>query len=161
MSSAKRSFDGTTPVLTVTGSVVNNSDERQQTPQLRVTLKDEGGKEVQTWTDKLAVARARAGRTRRIHVALRGSAGRDLRLTVTFAPSQARSSTAARVRSRRRKARLCLRRSCRRTTDGPAAGEPKKAGEEGYQEPGWSGGDGGAGAADARAGPVKVEAADH
>lgn len=52
---AKRSFDGTTPVLTVTGAVVNTTKERVPTPQLRVTLKDEAGKEVQTWTDKFRV----------------------------------------------------------------------------------------------------------
>lgn len=52
---ARRTFDGTTPVLTVTGAVVNGGEERLDTPQLRVTLKDESGKAVQTWTDSFAV----------------------------------------------------------------------------------------------------------
>lgn len=52
---ARRTFDGTTPVLTVTGAVINGSEERLATPQLRVTLKDEAGNAVQTWTDKFAV----------------------------------------------------------------------------------------------------------
>lgn len=51
---AKRTFDGTTPVLTVTGAVINGGEERLDTPQLRVTLKDESGKIVQTWTDNFA-----------------------------------------------------------------------------------------------------------
>lgn len=52
---AKRTFDGTTPVLTVSGAVVNSGAERLDTPQLRVTLKDEAGNTVQSWTDNFAV----------------------------------------------------------------------------------------------------------
>jgi predicted Zn finger-like uncharacterized protein len=52
---ARRTFDGTTPVLTVTGAVVNGGEDRLDTPQLRVTLKDEAGNAVQTWTDNFGV----------------------------------------------------------------------------------------------------------
>jgi predicted Zn finger-like uncharacterized protein len=51
---AKRSFDGTTPVLTVTGVAVNEGKERRAAPEVRVSLKDEQGKEVHAWTDKLS-----------------------------------------------------------------------------------------------------------
>ncbi len=38
---AKKTLSGTTPVLTVTGSAVNTSEERREAPQLRVVLRDE------------------------------------------------------------------------------------------------------------------------
>ncbi len=82
---AKRSFDGTTPVLTVTGSAVNNSDEPRPTPELRVTLKDEGGKEVQTWTDKLAVAELKPGERTEFTSRFEAPPVETYRLTVTFA----------------------------------------------------------------------------
>ena len=82
---AKRSFDGTTPVLTVTGSAVNNSDEARPTPELRVTLKDEGGKEVQTWTDKLAVAELKPGERTEFTSRFEAPPVETYRLTVTFA----------------------------------------------------------------------------
>ena len=82
---AKRSFDGTTPVLTVTGSAVNKSDEARPTPELRVTLKDEGGKEVQTWTDKLAVAELKPGERTEFTSRFEAPPVETYRLTVTFA----------------------------------------------------------------------------
>lgn len=82
---AKRSFDGTTPVLTVTGAAVNNSDEPRPTPELRVTLKDEGGKEVQTWTDKLAVAELKPGERTEFTSRFEAPPVETYRLTVTFA----------------------------------------------------------------------------
>ena len=82
---AKRSFDGTTPVLTVTGAAVNISDEPRPTPALRVTLKDEGGKEVQTWTDKLAVAQLGPGERTEFTSRFEAPPVETYRLTVTFA----------------------------------------------------------------------------
>lgn len=82
---AKRSFDGTTPVLTVTGAAFNASDEPRPTPQLRVTLKDEAGKEVQTWTDKLAVAELKPGERTQFTSKFEAPPVETYRLTVTFA----------------------------------------------------------------------------
>lgn len=82
---AKRSFDGTTPVLTVTGAAVNVSDEARPTPALRVTLKDEAGKEVQTWTDKLAVPHLAPGERTEFTSRFEAPPVETYRLTVTFA----------------------------------------------------------------------------
>jgi hypothetical protein len=72
-------------VLTVTGSAVNNSDEARPTPELRVTLKDEGGKEVQTWTDKLAVTELKPGERTEFTSRFEAPPVETYRLTVTFA----------------------------------------------------------------------------
>lgn len=82
---AKRSFDGTTPVLTVTGAAVNTSPEPRSTPQLRVTLKDEGGQEVQTWTDRLAVPTLGPGERTEFTSRFEAPPVETYRLTVTFA----------------------------------------------------------------------------
>jgi hypothetical protein len=81
---AKRSFDGTTPVLTVTGAAVNTSSEPRPTPQLRVTLKDEGGVEVQTWTDRLAVHTLGPGERTEFTSRFEAPPVETYRLTVTF-----------------------------------------------------------------------------
>jgi predicted Zn finger-like uncharacterized protein len=60
---AKRSFDGTTPVLTVTGSAVNKGKTRRTSPQVRVSLRDEKGKEIHSWSDGLGVPFIGAGET--------------------------------------------------------------------------------------------------
>jgi predicted Zn finger-like uncharacterized protein len=60
---AKRSFDGTTPVLTVTGQAVNHEREARSAPKLRVSLRDERGKEVGFWEDNLGVATIEPGQT--------------------------------------------------------------------------------------------------
>lgn len=52
---AKRSFDGTTPVLTVTGSAVNRGKARRVSPQVRISLRDEGDKEIHAWNASLGV----------------------------------------------------------------------------------------------------------
>lgn len=82
---AKRSFDGTTPVLTVTGAAVNTSAEPRSTPQLRVTLKDEGGQEVKTWTDRLAVPTLGPGERTEFTSRFEAPPVETYRLTVTFA----------------------------------------------------------------------------
>lgn len=82
---AKRSFDGTTPVLTVTGAAINKGEEARPTPQLRVTLKDESGKEVQTWTDDFAVATLAPGERTEFTTRFEAPPVETYRLTVTFA----------------------------------------------------------------------------
>lgn len=81
---AKRSFDGTTPVLTVTGAAVNNSDEARITPQLRVTLKDESGNEVQTWTDDFAAGTLAPGERTEFTTRFEAPPVETYRLTVAF-----------------------------------------------------------------------------
>jgi predicted Zn finger-like uncharacterized protein len=88
---AKRSFDGTTPVLTVTGAAVNTSEEPRATPQLRVTLKDEGGNEVQTWMDKLAVPTLGPGQRTEFTSRFEAPPVETYRLTVTFAYAEGES----------------------------------------------------------------------
>lgn len=85
---AKRSFDGTTPVLTVTGTVANQGPAARTAPQLRVTLRDEGGAEVQTWTEPMGVDRLAAGETRGFTLRLEAPPVETYRLTVTFAREQ-------------------------------------------------------------------------
>ena len=58
---AKRSFEGTTPVLTVTGWAVNATEEARIAPRIRVSLRDEDGAEVQSWTDRLPVEEIKPG----------------------------------------------------------------------------------------------------
>lgn len=154
----KRSFDGTTPVVTVSGSVVNDSEERQQTPLLRIILRDESGKKVHEWTDKLTVDALGPGE--RVEFSSRSEAPpiEAFKLTVTFAPKPGQKLDGSQSSIETAQSAALPAPELQTKTAGPAAGEPKKPGEEGYQEPGWSGGDG---AADARAEPVKVEAADH
>jgi predicted Zn finger-like uncharacterized protein len=61
---AKRSFEGTTPVLTVTGQAVNHGSQTRMAPRLRVSLRDEKGKEVAFWEDTIAgVASIAPGQT--------------------------------------------------------------------------------------------------
>ena len=94
---ARRTFDGTTPVLTVNGSVLNGSEERLETPQLRVTLKDEAGNAVQTWTDKFAVPSL--GPQERTEFASRFEAPpvETYRLTVSFVREDGEESVGADV----------------------------------------------------------------
>lgn len=83
---AKRSFDGTTPVLTVTGAAVNNSDESREAPKLRVVLRDEDGKQVKEWTDQLSVAQLGPGERVEFSSRFEAPPVETYRLTVTFAP---------------------------------------------------------------------------
>jgi len=83
---AKRSFDGTTPVLTVTGAAVNTGEERRNAPQLRVVLRDEKGKEVKTWTDSLDVPSLGPGERVEFSSRFEAPPVETYRLSVTFAP---------------------------------------------------------------------------
>ena len=64
---------------------MNTSDEPRDTPQLRVTLKDEAGAEVQTWTDKLAVTTLGPGERTEFTSRFEAPPVETYRLTVTFA----------------------------------------------------------------------------
>lgn len=145
---AKRSFDGTTPVLTVTGSAVNQGEERRIAPELRVVLRDETGKEVQSWTDSLKVASLGPGERVEFSSRFIAPPVETYRLSVTFAPLPGEASQsgetlleAATVTSAPEGAPLA----------GPAAPVTPKPEGSSYQEPGWNGGDGGAAPAPAPA----------
>lgn len=56
-----RTFDGTTPVLTVTGTVVNISSFRQPGADVRIGLRDESGEEVGVLTAPMSVTGLDAG----------------------------------------------------------------------------------------------------
>jgi predicted Zn finger-like uncharacterized protein len=134
---AKRSFDGTTPVLTVTGSAVNQGDERRTAPELRVVLRDESGKEVQSWTDSLKVASLGPGE--RIEFSSRFVAPpvETYRLSVTFAPLPGEGGTKG-GETLLEAATIEGEATAAKAADGA---DPKPGGDT-YQEPGWNGGDG-------------------
>jgi hypothetical protein len=128
---AKRSFDGTTPVLTVTGEAVNQSEERRDAPQLRVVLRDEDGKEVKEWTEPLGVPSLGPGE--RVEFSSRFDAPpvETYRLTVTFAPLPGEIPGQGPVIE---------------ATGGegapPASGADEPPKDDGaYEEPDWKGGD--------------------
>lgn len=133
---AKRTFDGTTPVLTVSGAVVNGSEERLDTPQLRVTLKDEGGNTVQSWTDNFSVPSL--GPAERTEFASRFEAPpvETYRLTVSFVrPEGEEGPVGEETNIEATKAEPA-------PAHAPAGAKPAAAGGDGHEAPGWTGGDG-------------------
>ena len=143
---ARRTFDGTTPVLTVTGAVVNNSDERLNTPQLRVTLKDEAGNPVQTWTDNFGVPSL--GPAERTEFASRFEAPpvETYRLTVSFVRKEGEGPVGEDT-------------NIEATKEGhsPAPADATSGAKpaDDHAEPAWSGGDGADEHAAAEAGPAE------
>jgi predicted Zn finger-like uncharacterized protein len=138
----KRSFDGTTPVLTVTGSVVNKTDEKRDAPQLRVALRDESGNEVQSWTDALSVPALNPGD--RVEFSSRKEAPpvETYRLTVTFVhkPGGEHNDGEASVEPAKDPAHAPA--GAAKPADGHApAAAP--SGDKDYKEPGGSGRDDG------------------
>ena len=130
---ARRTFDGTTPVLTVTGSVVNGSDERLDTPQLRVTLKDEAGNPVQTWTDNFGVPSL--GPAERTEFASRFEAPpvETYRLTVSFVRKEGEGPVGEDTNIEATK---------EEHSPAPADATSGAKPADGHAEPAWSGGDG-------------------
>ncbi len=162
---AKRSFDGTTPVLTVTGTAINKGDEKRETPQLRVTLRDEGGKEVKTWTDSLSVPTLAPGEKVDFSSRFEAPPVETYRLTVTFAhkpgelPEGGETNIEATTGPSHAPAPIAMKQP-------PGEPLPPMKDDKKFDEPGWSGGDGGADGGDdgkeaaappAKAQPVKDE----
>jgi predicted Zn finger-like uncharacterized protein len=85
---AKRSFDGTTPVLTVTGQAINRGAETRHAPRLRVSLRDEKGKEVGSWEDDLDVPSIAPGQTINFTTVKMSPPLDTFDLSVTFAPKE-------------------------------------------------------------------------
>jgi hypothetical protein len=136
---AKRSFDGTTPVLTVTGSAVNQSEERRIAPQLRVLLRDEDGKKVQEWTDSLSVTSLGAGERVEFSSRFEAPPVETYRLTVTFAPLPGEETEGGETIIEATDAAGAL--PAANAVGAPLA-EPAGDADAGAEEPGWNGGDG-------------------
>jgi hypothetical protein len=135
---AKRSFDGTTPVLTVTGAIINGGEERTATPLLRVTLKDEAGKEVQTWTDGFKIPSL--GPRERAEFSSRFEAPpvETYRLTVSFVHKDGGAAGGGETNVEATKDEGAKKAPAGATSDAAPAG----GAAAGNVEPAWSGGDG-------------------
>lgn len=158
---AKRSFDGTTPVLTVTGSAVNQSKERRDVPQLRVSLRDETGKEVQAWTDTLSAASLGPGERIEFTSRFEAPPVETYRLSVTFAPRPGEAPVGgATVESGDIAPAGETGGAHPEKPSASLEGDAHKAAPAGYEEPAWNGGDEDAapGAAEEHA---PVEASNH
>ncbi len=83
---AKRSFDGTTPVLTVTGNAMNIGKTPRAAPRLRVSLRDEKGAEIHSWTDELGVDSIAPGQVVKFTSRIVAPPLETYGLAVTFAP---------------------------------------------------------------------------
>jgi predicted Zn finger-like uncharacterized protein len=140
---AKRSFDGTTPVLTVSGLVINGGEERIATPQLRVTLKDEAGKEVQTWTDNFKVASLGPNERTEFSSRFEAPPVETYRLTVSFAHKDGEPPAGAETNIEATKEGADQQAPPAEAAPGGAGHSAKPvSGESGASaETGWSGGD--------------------
>ncbi len=130
---ARRTFDGTTPVLTVTGAVINSGEERLDTPQLRVKLKDEAGNTVQTWTDNFSLPSLGPAERTEFSSRFEAPPVETYRLTVSFARAEGEESIGGDT-------------DIQATTEGGGvAHDDNTSGAkpaEAHEEPPWSGGDG-------------------
>ncbi|MBI1339012.1 hypothetical protein GC169_02210 [bacterium] len=81
----KRSFEGTTPVLTVTGVATNSGTTDRTAPLVRIALLDEAGEELHAWTDRLDAARIAAGASAGFSSRVVDPPLETVRLAVTFA----------------------------------------------------------------------------
>ncbi len=140
---AKRSFDGTTPVLTVTGSAVNQGDERREAPQLRVVLRDEKGKEVKSWTDSLDVPSLGPGERVEFNSRFEAPPVETYRLSVTFAPMPGeKAGKETNIEATEDAIAGDGGHGAKKaTTANATALDDPKAKDDHFEEPGWNGGD--------------------
>ncbi len=139
---ARRSFDGTTPVLTVTGAVLNEGDDARPAPHIRVSLLDEGGAELHAWTDSIGVDTVRPGERVEFVSRIVAPPVETFRLTVTFTDAPT-SKPGAPSASEQLAAETgvsgapALHDAVHNSTEEPGAG--------GYEDAPWNGGDGDSG----------------
>lgn len=134
---AKRSFDGTTPVLTVTGTATNPSKQTKIAPQLRVLLRDEKGKEVQAWTDSIGVETLAPGQKVAFSSHFTAPPVETYRLSVTFARADGKEGGADDPTAQAVEVKSDPAAAHAPPTDGkPEGAKP----DDKYEEPGWSGG---------------------
>jgi len=81
---ARRSFDGTTPVLTVTGTAVNLGEVERPAPKIRISLRDEAGTEVGVWSDSLSAPSIAPGEKVEFSTRIVAPPVDTYRLAVTF-----------------------------------------------------------------------------
>jgi predicted Zn finger-like uncharacterized protein len=142
---AKRSFDGTTPVLTVTGSAVNQGDERRAAPELRVVLRDESGKEVKSWTDSLKVESLGPGERVDFSSRFEAPPVETYRLSVTFAPLPGENAQGGEALVEASAVKREQETGGAEQAPSAAPADPNvKHDSSAYEEPPWTGGDGGA-----------------
>jgi predicted Zn finger-like uncharacterized protein len=151
---AKRSFDGTTPVLTVTGMATNPGKSRRPAPLLRVLLRDEHGKDIEDWTADIGVASLAPGEKVAFSKKFTAPPVETYRLTVTFAREDGAADPAAHT------VELDETGAHADPTDAEHPPADAHAPDKGYEEPGWSGGDG-EGEEPARAAEPAPAATDH
>jgi predicted Zn finger-like uncharacterized protein len=138
---ARRSFDGTTPVLTVTGGVLNDGLEVRPAPHIRISLLDEAGAELHVWTDSIGVDVVQPGERVDFTSRIVAPPVETFRLTVTFtdapldAPGSANPPEDLTAEGGGA-GETALQDAVHNSTEEP---EP---GSEGYEEPPWNGGDG-------------------
>lgn len=83
---AKRSFDGTTPVLTVRGALVNDTNRTRPAPGIEVILRDEADKTIRVWREALAVQAVESGAQVEFSTRIISPPPETFALTVTLAP---------------------------------------------------------------------------
>lgn len=83
---AKRSFDGTTPVLTVRGALVNDTRRIREAPGIEVVLRDEADKTLLVWREALKVEAVASGRQVEFSTRIISPPPETFALTVTLAP---------------------------------------------------------------------------
>lgn len=83
---AKRSFDGTTPVLTVRGALVNDTRRPRPAPAIEVILRDEGEKTIRVWRKALKVETVESGAQVEFSTRIVSPPPETFALTVTLAP---------------------------------------------------------------------------
>jgi predicted Zn finger-like uncharacterized protein len=168
--SAKRSFDGTTPVLTVSGVAVNPSKQKRPAPQLRVFLRDDAGKPVKIWTAPIGVAEIGPGASVPFTQRFEAPPVETYRLTVTFAREDGQEGQADDAAAQAVEVKSEGGEHAAPAGEGAASTEhdAKPAADgaaKGYEEPGWAGGDGEGAAAEEPAGappsPAPKQEADH
>ena len=82
---AKRSFDGTTPVLTVRGALVNETGRTRPAPGIEVILRDEGDKTIRVWREALKIEAVASGAQVEFSTRIVSPPPETFALTVTLA----------------------------------------------------------------------------
>jgi predicted Zn finger-like uncharacterized protein len=133
---ARRSFDGTTPVLTVTGGVLNEGVEPRPAPHIRVSLLDEAGTELHVWTDSIGVDVVQPGERVDFTSRIVAPPVETFRLTVTFtdAPLEKPGTEEALEDLTVATGEADLQDASHNSTEETPAAD--------YEDPPWNGGDG-------------------
>jgi predicted Zn finger-like uncharacterized protein len=91
----ERTFDGVTPVVTVSGSIANPSQIRRETPNIRLALRDKEGAEVFVWVAAPPAKTVEPGSAVPFTVVLNAPPQNAQSLEASFAPAGETVSLAA------------------------------------------------------------------